>query len=413
MTPNQKACAACSRKSASEMLVCQYCRLPFLDKGDTSLLLLGGALSYVVALIWAFFVDYNSSIPAGVATCSVVMVSGIIITKMMQKLKNPERQVLKEVFYNIYQSRVYSFFLIFSISYIIVLALEHIGLFENDFINARDQYSLIIMEYLEVFFYIWLVMTVLICRRELVVLDQYSYIVKRDYEVFDSPFMLAKQYKQEFRIYVNGQSRVVDRDSFQLLGLIYYHNYSKDKNGIYCDTEKVLPDADIETFELLAHPDDRFAYYGRDSHAVYYLDAESPCVLSEVDPQRVRVLYGGLLLSADHLYIKRKRVLEIKDPDSFEVLDGGLARDSTYLYYIRGDVPHIVDGVNPALMTVHEGYVFENGKSYRASEGQFKRCELATEDQLKEWLEIGVISDSSYQNGLELIDMLRRSEKTE
>lgn len=413
MEPEKKLCAACSRTSASEMLVCQNCQRPFLDEVDTYLLVFGGAFSFVLALVWAFSVDYTSSILAGVAIYSVVIMSGLIIIKMMQKFQNPERQVLKEVFYNIYQSGIYRFFLLFSFVYILGLALEYIGVVENNFINATDQYSLIIIENLEVFFSIWLIMAILICRRELVVLDQYSYLVKREYESFTSPFMLAKQYKQEFRIYVGGKSRVVDRSTFQPLGRIRMHEYSKDKNGIYCDVQWVLPDADIETFELLYHSDERHATYGRDRHAVYYLEDESQTVLPEVDPQRVRVLYDGLLLAADQLYIKGKWVLEIKDPDSFEVLDGGLARDSMYLYYIGGDVPHIVDGVNPELMTVHEGYVFESGKSYCVSEGQFKRCELATEDQLKEWLEIGVISDSSYQNGLELIDMLCRSEKTE
>jgi hypothetical protein len=412
MEPEKKLCAACSRKSAPEMLVCQNCQRPFLDEVDTYLLLFGGALSFVLALIWAFSVDYTSSILAGVAIYSVVIMSGLVVIKMTQKFKNPERQVLKEVFYNIYQSRIYRFFLLFSFVYILGLALEYIGLVENDFINATDQYSLVVIKYLDFFFYIWAFMTILICRRELVVLDQYSYLVKREYESFDSPFMLAKQYKQEFRIYVGGQSRVVDRSTFQPLGRIRMHEYSKDKNGIYCDVERVLPDADIETFELLSHSDERHACYGRDKHAVYYLEDKSQTVLPEVNAQHVQLFHDGLLLAADHLYKKGKRVLEIKDPDSFEMLDDCLARDSMYLYYIHGDVPHIVDGVNPELMTVHDGYVFENGKSYCASGDQFKRCELATEDQLKEWLEVGVMPEAGYLKGLELIDMLRRSERS-
>jgi hypothetical protein len=412
MESEKKLCAACSRKSASEMLVCQNCQRPFLDEVDTYLLLFGGAFSFVLALIWAFSVDYTSSILVGVAIYSVVIMSGLVVIKMTQKFKNPERQVLKEVFYNIYQSLIYRFFLLFSFVYILGLALEYIGLVENDFINTTDQYSLVVIKYLEFFFYIWAFMTILICRRELVVLDQYSYLVKREYESFDSPFMLAKQYKQEFRIYVGGQSRVVDRSTFQPLGRIRMHEYSKDKNGIYCDVERVLPDADIETFELLSHSDERHACYGRDKHAVYYLEDESQTVLPEVNAQHVELFHNGLLLAADQLYKKGKRALEIKDPESFEELDDGLARDSTYLYYIGEGVPHVVDGVNPEFMTVYDGYVFENGKSYCAHADQFKRCDLDTEGQLKEWLEIGVISDSNYHKRLELIDMLRRSERS-
>jgi hypothetical protein len=412
MNSKQKRCAACNRESASEMLVCQNCQRPFLDEVDTYLLLFGGAFSFVVALIWAFAVDYTSSILAGVAIYIVVIMSGIIVIKTIQKFKNPERQVVKEIFYNIYQSRIYSFFFVFSLVYIFGLILEYVGLVENDFINATDQYSLVIIEYLEVFFYIWFFMTILICRRELFVLNQYSYIVEREYESFDSPFMLAKKYKKEFRLYVGGQSRVVDRDIFQSLGRIYDHDYSKDINGIYRDTEKVLPDAHTDSFELLAHPDDRFAYYGRDRDAVYYLDDEFPCVLDDVDPQDAKVFKDGLLLASGRLYRKGKQVLEIKEPDSFEVLDDGLARDRNSLYYIGEGVPHVVDGVNPEFMTVYDGYVFENGKSYCAHADQFKRCDLDTEGQLKEWLEIGVISDSNYHKRLELIDMLRRSERS-
>ena len=412
MKSKQKECAACHRKSAPEMLVCQNCQRPFLDEVDTYLLMFGGVFAFIAALILEFTVDDISFFIAGGAINVVIISLGLFIIKMVQKLRSPERKVIKEVFYNTVQTQTYSYYLVFSLVFMLEFVFEYVGVPVIDFLKATDQYSLVLIEYLEVFFYGWLFLSILIFRRGLIARDQYSYIVKREYVSFSSEFLIAKQYKDEFRMYVNGQSRVVDRDSFQSLGRIYYHNYSKDKNGIYCDVERVLPDADIETFELLSHPDDRFAYYGRDRHAVYYLDAESPSVLPEVDPQRVSVLYDGLLLAADQLYIKGKWVLEVRDPDSFEMLDEGLARDSMYLYFIGGDVPHIVDGVNPELMTVHEGYVFESGKSYCVSEGQFKRCELATEDQLKEWLEIGVISDTGYQNGLELIDMLRRSKRS-
>jgi hypothetical protein len=413
MKSKQKECAACHRKSAPEMLVCQNCQRPFLDEVDTYLLMFGGVFSFLAALILEFVIDEISFFVVGFAIDIIVIISGLLIIKTIQKIRNPDRQVIKEVFYNTVQTQTYSYYLVFSIIFILWFVFEYVGVSGTDLLKATDQYSLVLIEYLEIFFYGWLFLSVLIFRRGMIVRDQYSYIVKREYVSFSSEFLIAKQYKDQFRMYVNGQSRVVDRDSFQSLGRIYYHNYSKDKNGIYCDLEEVLPDADIETFELLAHPDDRFAYYGRDSHAVYYLDVEYPTVLPEVDPQRVRVLYDGLLLASDQLYIKGKWVLEVRDPDSFEVLDDRLARDSMYLYYIGGDVPHIVDGVNPELMTVHEGYVFENGKSYCVSEGQFKQCELSTEDQLNRWLEIGAISDSSYQKGLELIDMLRRSEKAE
>ena len=413
MKSKQKECAACHRKSAPEMLVCQNCQRPFLDEVDTYLLMFGGVFSFLAALILEFVIDEISFFVVGFAIDIIVIISGLLIIKTIQKIRNPDRQVIKEVFYNTVQTQTYSYYLVFSIIFILWFVFEYVGVSGTDLLKATDQYSLVLIEYLEIFFYGWLFLSVLIFRRGMIVRDQYSYIVKREYVSFSSEFLIAKQYKDQFRMYVNGQSRVVDRDSFQSLGRIYYHNYSKDKNGIYCDLEEVLPDADIETFELLAHPDDRFAYYGRDSHAVYYLDVEYPTVLPEVDPQRVRVLYDGLLLASDQLYIKGKWVLEVRDPDSFEVLDDRLARDSMYLYYIGGDVPHIVDGVNPELMTVHEGYVFENGKSYCVSEGQFKQCELSTEDQLNRWLEIGAISDSGYQKGLELIDMLRRSEKAE
>ena len=413
MKSKQKECAACHRKSAPEMLVCQNCQRPFLDEVDTYLLMFGGVFSFLAALILEFVIDEISFFVVGFAIDIIVIISGLLIIKTIQKIRNPDRQVIKEVFYNTVQTQTYSYYLVFSIIFILWFVFEYVGVSGTDLLKATDQYSLVLIEYLEIFFYGWLFLSILIFRRGMIVRDQYSYIVKREYVSFSSEFLIAKQYKDQFRMYVNGQSRVVDRDSFQSLGRIYYHNYSKDKNGIYCDLEEVLPDADIETFELLAHPDDRFAYYGRDSHAVYYLDVEYPTVLPEVDPQRVRVLYDGLLLASDQLYIKGKWVLEVRDPDSFEVLDDRLARDSMYLYYIGGDVPHIVDGVNPELMTVHEGYVFENGKSYCVSEGQFKQCELSTEDQLNRWLEIGAISDSGYQKGLELIDMLRRSEKAE
>jgi hypothetical protein len=413
MKPNQKACAACNRKSAPEMLVCQNCQRPFLDEVDTYLLMFGGVFAFIAALILEFTVDDISFFVAGMAINVVFISLGLFIIKMIQKLRNPERKVIKEVFYNIYQSHTYIYYLIFSLAFILGFAFEYIGVPGTDFLKATDQYSIILIDYLSWFFWGWLSLSILIYRRGMITLDEYSYLVEREYLSFDSKFLIAKQYKNEFRIYVDGQSRVVDRDSFQSLGRIYDHDYSKDINGIYCDVERVLPDADIDTFELLYHSDERHATYGRDRHAVYYLDAESPSVLPQVDPQRVRVLYDGLLLSADQLYKKGKRVLEIKDPDSFVELDDGLARDSTYLYYIGGAVPHVVDGVNPELMTVHDGYVFENGKSYCAHEDQFKQCELATEEVLKTSLEIGLISDVEYREGLDRLDVLRRSEKAE
>lgn len=411
MKSKQKECAACHRKSVPEVLVCQNCQRPFLDRTDATLLVLGGTVSFITALIWAFMVNYASFILVGIFINIVVIMSGLFIIKTMQKIKNHERQVVKEIFYNSYQSQIYSFYLVFPLIIFLGFILEYVGISGTDFINATDQYSLMLIDCLEVFFYSWLLLSILVFRRGLLVFDRYSYLVGREYKSFDSPFMLAKQYKQEFRIYVGGQSVVVDRDSFQPLGRIYQHEYSKDRNGIYCDIEKVLPDADIETFELLSHPDDRFAYYGRDKNAVYYLDDESPCILPEVDPQRVEVFYDGLLLGAGKLFKREKQVLEIKEPDSFEVLDGKLAKDNAYLYYIGRGVPHVVEGVNPVLMKVNGGYVFENGKSYCVQQDQFKVCELATEDQLKEWLEMGLISDDGYREGLDRLDLLRRSER--
>ncbi|MCA6064750.1 DKNYY domain-containing protein [Thalassolituus marinus] len=410
MKSKQKECASCNRKSASEMLVCQNCQRPFLDEVDTYLLLFGGVFSLIAALVLEFTVDDVSFFILGIAINVVVIMLGLFVIKMIQKLRDPERKVIKEVFYNIYQSRTYIYYLVFALAFMLGCAFEYVGVPESDFLRASDQYSLILTDYLSWFFCGWLSLSILIFRRGMIVRDEYSYLVEREYVSFSSKFLIAKQYKDQFRIYSNGQSRVVDRDSFKSLGRIYSHDYSKDKNGIYLDTEKVLPNADINSFELLFHPDDRFAYYGRDRDSVYYLDDESPTVLAEVDPQRVRVLYDGLLLAADQLYIKGKRVLEVKDPDSFEMLDDGLARDSMHLYYIGGDDPHVVDGVDPESMTIYDGYVFDNGKSYCANEDQFKRCELATKDQLNEWLEIGVISDVGYCEGLDRLDVLRRSE---
>ena len=411
MKSKQKECASCHRKSEPEMLVCQNCQRPFMDEVDTYLLMFGGVFSFFAALILEFTVDNISFLVVGMAIDVVVITLGIFIIKVIQKLRNPERKVIKEVFYGIYQAHTYSYYLIFSIAFILGYAFEYIGVPGNDFLKATDQYSLMLTDYLSWFFFCWLFLSILIYRRGMITLDQYSYLVAREYLSFDSKFLIAKQYKDQFRMYVNGQSRVVDRDSFQSLGRIYDHDYSKDKNGIYRDTEKVLADADIDSFELLSDPEDRFAYYARDTRAVYYLDDESPSVLPEVTPQHVKVYRNGLMRAADRLYKRGKRTAKVKEPDSFEVLDDELARDKTHLYYIGGDVPHIVDGVNPELMTVYDGYVFENGNSYCAHQDQFKRCELDTKEQLKEWLEIGVISDSSYQKGLDLIDMLHHSER--
>ena len=410
MKSKQKECAACHRKSVPEVLVCQNCQRPFLDDTDGTLLVLGGAFSFIAALILEFSVDDISFFMVGISINIVVIVSGFFIIKSVQKLRSPERQVIKEIFYNIYQSQTFSYYIIFSLGFMLAYIFEYIGVPGTDFLKATDQYSLVLRDYLGVFFCGWLLLSVLIFRSGMIARNQYSYLVEREYKSFDSKFLIAKQYKDEFRIYIGGQSRVVDRHSFQSLGSIYQYEYSKDRNGIYCDVEKVLPDADIETFELLSHSDDRFAYYGRDKNAVYYLDDESPCILPEVDPQRVEVFYDGLLLGAGKLFKRGKQVLEIKEPDSFEVLDEKMARDNAYLYYIGGDVPHVVEGVNPVLMKVHDGYVFENGKSYCAQQDQFKVCELATEDQLKKWLEIGMISDDGYREGLDRLDVLRRFE---
>lgn len=129
----------------------------------------------------------------------------------------------------------------------------------------------------------------------------------------------------------------VDRATFSPLD----NSIAKDKQHIFKGQDRILPGADVATFELQNDHD-----FGKDKYHVYYLATKLPFAINAADPGSFAILQRGYVKDKTnvyvvHLYESIER-LEQADAASFEAtqyddVTQSEARDANH-YYFGGKV---------------------------------------------------------------------------
>jgi hypothetical protein len=133
-------------------------------------------------------------------------------------------------------------------------------------------------------------------------------------------------------------------------GAYVIYSYAKDKNAVYYTTEyttEIVPDADPETFTPVSDRDVYVYNYGKDKNFVYYQITKIP----GVDPKTVIVLFQPKYAQCNSLtgYIKdsahvfyNESMASGADSSTFEVLGGGYGKDKNGIWEgskFRSDLP--------------------------------------------------------------------------
>ena len=104
-----------------------------------------------------------------------------------------------------------------------------------------------------------------------------------------------------------------------------YAEYSKDKNNVYYDFQKI-EGADIKTFE----PEGFFI--GKDKKGVYYKTHK----INGIDVNSTEVLENEFYKDKNNIYYRNKKLENFK-PENFEVISSSLVRQNEDFYYFTED----------------------------------------------------------------------------
>lgn len=405
MSAKLKKCSKCGGLSVSDVLVCQHCNSTFFDSYDKFLNIILVVLVTFVSAGLALAMEELPFLDMWVFGSGIVTLFFLPLFKIHQKMLNPKRQVLKEFFYNVNFS--------YQLNIMLVLGVVNLGsLMISGGLRSdiRQEYGfdpgfMIFFRFVDEVSIVFLISVFIVNKGRLFSFDGfYSYIVNNEYEPYKFSTVLARQGKSGFEIYIDGMSLEIDKENFEFLGRNPWELYAKDKNNIYYKTEKILPMADVESFELLYSLDERDVSYARDNKYLYSLSNGSHEVIPDENPAEAIAFNYGYLKGSRCIYRYGKFILEPKDIKSFSLIDEYVGHDKYSLYLLACEQPHALNDFDPDKTMLKDGFLLSEGKGYEYYDGELEEVDLSDVTNLINFWRVGLISEEDYQKAVEKIE---------